>query len=56
MARACEDCGTLLLRQSGTCPMCDEELLIFEQDSDYPFSDEFMSKVEDQEIARDSRK
>ena len=43
--KACEDCGTKLL-SSGVCPNCDEEVVIFEQAPDYPFSEEFMQAVE----------
>ena len=48
--KACSDCGTKLL-SDGTCPNCDEEVVIFHQEPepDYPFSDEFMQAVYDGE-------
>ena len=46
--KACSDCGTKLL-SDGTCPNCDEEVVIFHQEPDYPFSDEFMQAVDDGE-------
>lgn len=49
----CEDCGTGL-ELNGTCPNCHEELFIATwqaEDLDYPLSDEFTRKVEDQSQA-----
>jgi len=46
----CEDCGTRL-ELDGTCPNCHEELFIATwqgMDLDYPLSDEFSRKVEEQ--------
>jgi hypothetical protein len=55
MAQGCEDCGTRLL-SSGICPNCDEEVLIFEQESQFNFSDEFMESVSDGEQRAANRK
>jgi hypothetical protein len=46
----CEDCGTKL-ELNGTCPNCHEELFIATwqaTDLDYPISEEFAQKVEEQ--------
>ena len=49
MARiGCDDCGTTLLKD-GVCPNCDEEVVIYRQDPDFPFSDEFLDAVRDGE-------
>jgi uncharacterized Zn finger protein (UPF0148 family) len=53
--KSCEDCGTRLL-SDGTCPNCDEEVLIYQQESDFQFSDEFMRAVDDGEKRAASRK
>ncbi len=55
MAKACEDCGTVLLRD-GTCPMCDEEVLIYQQAPDFPFSEEFTEAVNDGQQRAANRK
>jgi uncharacterized Zn finger protein (UPF0148 family) len=46
--RACEDCGTALF-SDGTCPNCDEEVVIFRQTTDFSFSEEFMELVDEGE-------
>ena len=46
--KACEDCGTRLL-SDGTCPNCDEEVVIYRQEPDKRFSEAFMQMVEDGE-------
>jgi hypothetical protein len=51
--QACENCGTRLY--GGTCSNCEEELVIYEQAPDYPFSDEFMALVDEQEEMRGLR-
>lgn len=52
--QACEDCGIRMYR--GTCSNCQEELYIYEADSDFEFSEEFMAKVVEQEIDRANRR
>lgn len=47
--QACEDCGGRI--SDGMCPNCQEELFIFETQSDWrpdELSEEFMAKVEEQ--------
>lgn len=46
--KVCEDCGSRL-RSDGVCPNCDEEVIIYESASDYPYSEGFMQAVEDGE-------
>jgi hypothetical protein len=49
----CINCGTSM--GNGICPNCEEELFIFETQHDFlpaHLSDEFMSKVADQETQR----
>lgn len=46
----CQDCGTLL-RSSGACPNCQEELVIFDEqmgEDPVPVSQAFMDKVDEQ--------
>lgn len=56
--RDCPDCGTRL--SDGTCPNCEEELFIYETQSEYApeqgYSDDFMGLVIAQEITRANRK
>ena len=59
MTNHCENCGTRLER-NGTCPNCHEELFIATWQAeylDYPLSEQFAGKVEEQaaEIARNKR-
>ena len=49
------DRGTRLL-SDGTCPMCDEEVLIAQQAPDFPFSEEFRQAVDDGEQRAANRK
>jgi uncharacterized Zn finger protein (UPF0148 family) len=53
----CEDCGNKL--SDGTCPNCQEELYIFEnQYEDLPekISDEFSDKINSQKKDKDNKK
>lgn len=51
--QACEDCGTRMY--GGTCSNCQEELVIYEADSDFNYSDDFMALVVEQETTRANR-
>lgn len=48
--KVCENCGTRLY--SGLCSSCEEELVIYNTDPYFLYSEEFMEEVNNQKIRK----